>query len=234
MGEARPPLCHAPLREETAGAEPCAIPPTHLVSSCSSHKFAILRQHLLCLVERKNDQSSQNFGTDRMKLEFELSNNRKITHPRLLEYPQNDERLRFAGSEPLAVRSDHVCRHQIVDGHAVFARQRTESAAQRQPGNAGDGEMISYPSSRKPTGSGPVSLLHRDRPVSARVQGAGGASSLHQHVRSSSLKSRSLRRCRTKRSPQCYVPRLESISPVRSRVRTRWHAGRHWPVHIAR
>jgi hypothetical protein len=103
---------------------------------CGFYKFAILCQHLLCLIERENYQPGQDFRTDPMKREFELGDNRKVTSA-ASNCPKQVGVFVLAGSDPPAVGGDHVDRDQIVDGHAIFACQPTESAAQCQTRDPG-------------------------------------------------------------------------------------------------
>jgi hypothetical protein len=87
---------------------------------CGFYKFAIPCQHLLCLIERENDQPSQDFRTHFVKFEFELGDYRKVTAA-ASKCPKEVGVFVFARSDTLSVRGDHVYRDQIVDGHAVFA-----------------------------------------------------------------------------------------------------------------
>src|ERR1700704_826554 len=79
---------------------------------CGFYKFAILCQHLFCLVERENDQPAQDFRTQLMKFKFELGNNRKVTAT-AANCPKQVGVFVFAGSDPLAVRGDYLNRDQI-------------------------------------------------------------------------------------------------------------------------
>jgi hypothetical protein len=56
-----------------------------------------------------------------MKFELELGDNPKVAAA-ASNCPKQVGVFRFAGSDLLAVRGDHVCRDQIVYGHAVLAR----------------------------------------------------------------------------------------------------------------
>ena len=80
-----------------------------------------LCQHLLRLVEWENDQPGQDFRTHRMKVEFELGDNPKVTAASS-NCPKQVGIFVFADLDPLAVRSNYIYRDEIVHGQAVFAR----------------------------------------------------------------------------------------------------------------
>ena len=88
-----------------------------------------LVQYLLCLVERKNDQAGDYFGTHGEKLEFELGDDAKIS-PAAANRPEKIRIFVFTCSYFLAFGGDQVDGDEIVDGHAVFASQPAEAAAQ--------------------------------------------------------------------------------------------------------
>jgi hypothetical protein len=78
---------------------------------CGFYKLSILCQHLLGLIERVNDQPTQDFRTYFMKLEFELGDNGKVTAS-ASNCPKQVGVFIFAGSDPLAVRGDYLDRDQ--------------------------------------------------------------------------------------------------------------------------
>src|SRR5262249_10561308 len=77
------------------------------------NKFAVLCQHLLCLIERENDQPGQNFRPHLMKFEFELGDNPKIAAT-TSKRPKQVGVFVFACSDPLTVRSNDLYRDQVV------------------------------------------------------------------------------------------------------------------------
>src|SRR4030095_5872388 len=93
------------------------------------YKLSILGKYLLCLAERKNDQAGDDLRTDGEKLEFELGDDAEIS-PAAANRPEKIRVVGLACSYFLTLGGDHVDGDEIVDRHAVFARQPTEAAAQ--------------------------------------------------------------------------------------------------------
>ena len=95
-------------------------------------------QDLAGLCERVDDQAGVDLGADRMQLELERGHHAEVA----AAAAQGPEQVGLRGGRDDAHGT--VGRHdggaeQIVDGHAMAARQPAEAAAERESGNAGGG-----------------------------------------------------------------------------------------------
>ncbi len=97
---------------------------------------AVLMQGILCLIERQHDEAAIDQRPDRMQRELEARDDAEIAAAAANRPEQIFVRV-GACVEQFAVGGDHVGRNQIVDGHAVFAAEPAEAAAERQTCDAG-------------------------------------------------------------------------------------------------
>src|ERR1051325_9043364 len=86
------------------------------------YELTILVKDFFCLAERKNDQAGKYFRTHGKKLELKLGDNAEIS-PAPANRPEQIRAVGFARSYFPTLGRDHVDGDEIVDRHAVFARE---------------------------------------------------------------------------------------------------------------
>src|SRR5207249_8054690 len=100
------------------------------VLGCRVGELAIAGEDLLRLRKWEDDQPGEYFRTHGMEGEFELGDDAEIT----AAAAQRPEKLRvvlLTRPKPFTARRHHFCRDEVIDGHAMLARQPAESAAER-------------------------------------------------------------------------------------------------------
>ena len=137
-----------------------------------AHLFVIVleeavvsREHLPSQLQRVEHHGEGHLGTDRVEAILEGGHHPEVAAA-ATERPQQVRVLRLAGAQHAAVGGDHVGANQVVGGEAVLAAQPAETAAQRQPGDAGGRH---HPrGSGEPEGlGGAVEVAERGAPLGA-------------------------------------------------------------------
>lgn len=93
-----------------------------------------LRDHVLRLVEREDDEPAQHIRPHWIELELEAGDDAEVSAA-AAQSPEQVGILRIAGVYQPAVSRDDIRREEAVDGHAVLPAQPAETAAKRQAGH---------------------------------------------------------------------------------------------------
>ena len=99
------------------------------------HEVTEVPDHIDGNIARVEEEAAQNC-VYRVGLELERCDHAEVPAS-AAKSPEEILVLRGIGREHFAVGSDQLARQQIVDRHAVFAKQPTDTAAQRETRNTG-------------------------------------------------------------------------------------------------
>src|SRR5688500_137899 len=84
------------------------------------------------------DETRQHVRSHALQRELEAGHDTEVAAA-AADRPEEVLVLGLTGVQQRAVRDDDVGAHQMVDGHAVLAREPAETAAEREAGNTGGG-----------------------------------------------------------------------------------------------